>query len=76
MQTKTISKTIKNKLEEWLLSITDSALSADVKNNLLVSGGCIVSLFQNENVNDYDIYLQDEDSYDVVINIPKSYVDL
>lgn len=61
MQTKTISKTIKKKLEEWLLTISDSALSADVKKNLLVSGGCIVSLFRDENVNDYDIYLQDVD---------------
>lgn len=59
MQVKTIEKSIKSKMEDWLKSITDKTLSEDVKKSLLVSGGCIASMFQNDKVNDYDVYLMD-----------------
>ena len=59
MQLKTIEKRIKNKLNDWLKTITDEKLSAEVGNNLLVSGGSIASMLLNEPVNDYDIYLMD-----------------
>lgn len=59
MQFKTIKKVISSKMEEWLETITDESLRKDVKANLLVSGGSICSLILNEQVNDYDIYLQD-----------------
>jgi len=58
MQAKTIKKTIKNKLNEWLQTIPKN-IREDVKNNIVVSGGSICSLFLKEQVNDYDIYLQD-----------------
>ena len=45
MQVKTIEKNIQKKMNEWLLTITDEELRRKVKNNLLVSGGSIVSLF-------------------------------
>ncbi len=61
MQVKTIEKNIKAKLEEWLSSITDESLRKSVKENLLVSGGSITSMFLNEPVNDYDVYLMDMD---------------
>ena len=60
MQVKTIKRVIKNKLNEWLDTITDKQLREDVGANLMVSGGAIASLFLGEQVNDYDIYLQDE----------------
>lgn len=59
MQRKTIIKTIKKELELWLDSITDPVLRDDVRKSLLVSGGCIASLYLQEKVNDYDIYIQD-----------------
>lgn len=59
MQFKTIKKTVANKMEDWLASITDESLRKDVKANLLVSGGSICSLILGETVNDYDVYLQD-----------------
>lgn len=59
MQTKTIRTTIENKLTGWLSTITDEKLRAEVRKNLLVSGGSITSMFLNEPVNDYDIYIQD-----------------
>lgn len=58
MQKKTISKIIKSKMEEWLLTITDEGLRKKVKKELLVSGGSIASLFLQEKVNDFDVYLK------------------
>lgn len=71
MQIKTIQKAIENKLNEWLLTITDSKLRNDVKDNLLVSGGSIASMLLNEPVNDYDIYLMD---INVVKSIAQYYI--
>lgn len=59
MQTKTISKTIQAKINAWVESINDTQLRHDVKNNILVSGGSIASMFLNEEVNDYDVYFTD-----------------
>lgn len=61
MQVKTIEKAIRAKMEDWLKSIKDQKLSEDVKKNLLVSGGSIASMFLNETVNDYDVYIMDID---------------
>ena len=46
-------------MDEWLSTITNETLRQEVKNSLLVSGGSICSLFLNEEVNDYDVYIQD-----------------
>jgi hypothetical protein len=70
MQTKTIKRVIVKKLEEWLLTINDEKLRQDVKKNLLVSGGSIASMFLNEKVNDFDIYIQD---MEVLIRLAKYY---
>lgn len=61
MQKKTISKQVAKKMEDWLSTITDQTLRKDVRKNVIVSGGCIASLFLNEPVNDYDVYIQDID---------------
>jgi len=61
MKTKTIKKIISKKLNEWLETITDERLRREVKDNLLVSGGCITSMLLKEDVNDYDIYIQNMD---------------
>ena len=37
MQLKTISKIIRNKLEDWLLTITDQELVKELRKNILVS---------------------------------------
>jgi hypothetical protein len=46
---------------DWLETIPNEKLRSDVKKNILVSGGCITSLFQGLPVNDYDVYIQDMD---------------
>lgn len=70
MQTKTIKRVIVKKLEEWLETITDENLRKDVKKNILVSGGSIASMFLNDKVNDFDIYIQ---NMDVLIRLAKYY---
>jgi len=61
MQSKTISKVISKKINDWLSSITDEQLRRDLKSKIVVTGGCIASMFMNESVNDYDVYLTDKD---------------
>ena len=71
MQLKTIEKNIQKKMNEWLLTITDEELRRKVKNNLLVSGGSIVSLLLKETVNDYDVYIKD---MDILIELATYYI--
>jgi len=58
MQVKTIRKTIQLKVEDWINSITDESLRKALYKDVIVTGGCITSLFLNEEVNDYDIYIR------------------
>jgi len=71
MQKKTIQKTIKAKMEDWLASIKDATLRSKVKKHLLVSGGSIASMFLNEEVNDFDVYIQDRET---LISLVKYYI--
>lgn len=61
MQVKTISKVVRNKLNEWIDTITDETLQKDLRKNVLVSGGCITSMLLGEDVNDYDVYINNID---------------
>jgi len=70
MQLKTIKKTVESKMESWLSSIEDEALRKKVKNNLLVTGGCIASMFLNEDINDFDVYIKDRK---VLLELVKYY---
>lgn len=70
-QIKTIEKIIRSKMLEWLESITDVSLRLRVKSQLLVSGGSICSLLLKEEVNDYDVYIQDRQ---VLMDLTKYYV--
>lgn len=58
MKSSTIDKVIRAKIKDWTGSITDRHLAVEVKNSVVVTGGCIVSLYLQEKVNDYDIYIQ------------------
>jgi len=57
MKTKTISKIISRKINEWLLNITDQDLAKRLEGSVIVTGGCITSMLLNEDVNDYDVYI-------------------
>lgn len=70
MQKKTIQKIVRTKINSWLETIDDKSLREELKDNVIVSGGCIASLFLGEEVNDYDVYIQD---MDVLKRITKYY---
>lgn len=70
MQKKTISKVIKNKIDEWIDTITDTQLKTTLKDSVIVSGGCIASMLLGEDVNDYDVYIKDRS---VLMKLVKYY---
>lgn len=59
MQIKTIEKAIREKIEAWMSTINDEILRENVKKHVIVTGGCIVSMFDGKPVNDYDVYIED-----------------
>lgn len=57
MKAKTIKAVIRKKVDEWLASLPEE-LRELVKNQVVVTGGCIASMLLREKVNDFDIYLR------------------
>ena len=66
MKAKTIEKIINKKFDNFVTTITDKKVQEIIKNNTIVTGGCIVSMLLNEDVNDYDLYFKDFNSAKVI----------
>ena len=60
MNRKTIRKTIESKMNKWIKNINDKDLRKRLKQDVIVTGGCITSMYLDEDVNDYDIYIRDK----------------
>jgi len=58
MKTKTISKNIEAKMEEWIVTLP-AGLHGGVRSNVIVTGGCIASMLLGTPVKDYDLYFKD-----------------
>lgn len=58
MNSKQIRNKIERKFESWLKSIDDDELVEKLRKHTIITGGCIVSMLLNEDVNDYDIYFE------------------
>src|SRR3569833_1857450 len=58
MKAKTIRKTVRAKIDDWLESIDDPTVREIAARNSIVTGGCIASMLLKEEVNDFDIYLR------------------
>jgi hypothetical protein len=71
MKDRTIEKILASKHRTWCESITDEAVRKLAQEQTIITGGSIVSLYQNEEVNDYDIYLR---SPEAALAIAKYYV--
>lgn len=79
---KTIREIIDQKINDWLKSIDwvkfrqvnniegdDNTRSADdIKNNIIVTGGCIASMLQGEEANDFDIYFKNKETARQIAN--------
>lgn len=59
MKDRTIVKILTGKFIDWTKSIDDIAVRKLVEDNTIITGGAIVSMFLNEEVNDFDIYFRD-----------------
>jgi len=55
----TVEKVIRTKMDAWLESIKDEKVRALAKKNVIVTGGCITSMFLREKINDFDVYFAD-----------------
>jgi hypothetical protein len=58
MQEKTIKGVLRKKFSDWISSIEDESVRKLAEENTIITGGAIVSLMQNEQPNDYDIYFR------------------
>ena len=56
MNRRIIKTVLASKFNKWVKSIQDNALAVDVRENSIVTGGCITSLLLGEPINDIDIY--------------------
>lgn len=61
MKKANIEKSINAKINKWLESIADEQLAKDLRQGVIVTGGCIVSMLLNEEVSDYDVYFKNKD---------------
>ena len=71
MKAKTIKAILSKKLEAWVGSIEDPEVQELVKNNTIITGGCIVSMLLKEPVNDFDIYFRTKEA---ALAVAKYYV--
>lgn len=71
LKAKTIKSILSKKINTWLDTIEDESLKATLQKSVIVTGGCIVSMLQGEEVNDFDIYLRD---YSTVKKTAEYYV--
>lgn len=58
MNSKNIKKHLNAKLEDWLNSITDEEVKKEIRKNVIITGGAIVSLLTGDKVKDYDVYFK------------------
>jgi len=65
MRTKFIRMIIGRKVDAWLASLPES-LREQVKDQVVVTGGCITSMLLNEPVNDFDLYFRTRASAEAV----------
>lgn len=54
---KTIKKVITAKVDDWLKTLPEE-LAKSIKNDVVVTGGCIVSLLTGNRINDFDVYFK------------------
>lgn len=62
MNSKNIKRHLNAKLNDWLASIDDEEVKKAIKNNVIITGGAMVSLLTGEKVNDYDVYFRTKEA--------------
>lgn len=72
MKAKWIRVHIARKIGAWTDTITDPQLRADLKDQIIVTGGCIASMLLSEKVNDFDVYFK---TPEIARRVAEYYVD-
>ena len=72
MNSKNIKRHLKAKLNDWAKHIDDEDVRKVLKENVIVTGGAIVSLLTGEDVNDYDVYFRTKEA---CITVASYYAD-
>lgn len=67
MKKKTISRVITKKMTNWVNTLPKE-MRKEVMDSIIVTGGCIVSYFLDQDVNDYDVYFKDINVLEKVVN--------
>lgn len=62
MNSKNIKSHLNHKINDWLESVTDKPTQQLLRENIIVTGGAMVSLLTGEKVNDYDIYFRTKEA--------------
>ena len=62
MNSKNIKKHLNNKLRDWISHIDDENIKDILKNNVIVTGGALVSLLTGETLHDYDVYFRTKEA--------------
>lgn len=73
MTGKNIKKSLNAKIEDWLKSISDAEIVKTIRESAIITGGAIVSMLNNEEVNDYDVYFRTKEA---CIKVATYYADL
>ena len=68
MNGKNIKKHLNNKLRDWISHVDDENIKKILKENVIVTGGAIVSLLTGETLHDYDVYFRTKESCLAVAN--------
>lgn len=70
MNRKNIARVLNKKMNDWVASIEDKEIQDVIKENAIITGGALVSLLNNEEVNDYDIYFR---THEACLKVAKYY---
>ncbi|NFA13587.1 hypothetical protein EXM33_13605 [Clostridium botulinum] len=71
MNRKIIKSVLNKKFNEFCKSIENEDVRNDVKNNSIITGGCITSMLLNEEIHDFDIYFTNKET---CLKVAKYYV--
>lgn len=66
MKERSIKSVITKKFNAWVDSIEDKTLRGKVREETIITGGCFVSLINNEKPNDFDVYFKTKETVSAV----------
>jgi len=64
---KNIKKSLQAKIEDWLKNIEDAEIVKTIRENAIITGGAIVSMLNNDEVHDYDVYFRTKEACKKVV---------